>query len=200
MARGGFARWVALAAVVAFGSMAAAAPAVTPPTLPGASTNASARVGSLRLHATLGARQIVPAPSAAAAESHGMFNGTLQHRLVDGGQGGGQIVWNLSWSLSALSLTGPVTAVEIRTGRRGEVGPVLLTLCQDCGASPAGVAHQLAKGEVHALRASALYVNVATAANPGGEVRGQLTRPGRQPAPTAGNNGPAPGSTPGASP
>jgi hypothetical protein len=98
--------------------------------------------------------------------------------------------WRLVWSISESGLSGPITQAAIRVGRKGETGPVLVALCAPCRPTNAGgVPRTLTSAQATALRTSPLYVTVATAANPSGEIRGQITRslPSRLAAPTSTN-------------
>ena len=71
------------------------------------------------------------------------------------------------------------TASHIHTAAEGQNGPVLIGLTQDGG----NLGHWSATGETLTMdslddyKAGSLYVNVHTPANPGGELRGQITPP-----------------------
>jgi len=71
------------------------------------------------------------------------------------------------------------TASHIHTAAEGQNGPVLIGLTQDGG----DLGHWSATGETLTMdslgdyKAGSLYVNVHTPANPGGELRGQITPP-----------------------
>ena len=66
------------------------------------------------------------------------------------------------------------TAAHIHQGARGQTGPVIVPLTKsgDTYAAPAGA--KLSDAQMQAFKAGNLYVNVHTAQNKGGEVRGQL--------------------------
>jgi predicted small secreted protein len=66
------------------------------------------------------------------------------------------------------------TMAHIHQGARGQNGPVIVPLTKsgDIYTAPAGA--KLNEAQMQAFKAGNLYVNVHTAANKGGEVRGQL--------------------------
>jgi hypothetical protein len=66
------------------------------------------------------------------------------------------------------------TAAHIHQGARGQNGPVIVPLTKsgDTYTAPAGA--KLNDAQMQAFKAGNLYVNVHTAQNKGGEVRGQL--------------------------
>jgi hypothetical protein len=124
---------------------------------------------STKLTARLNAAQETPAPKA-AAHGAGVFTATLNGRT-------------LTWRLTFSRLSGKAVAAHIHLGRQGVAGPVAVALCGPC---VSGV-HRTATVSARlrsALLAGTAYVNVHTAKNPGGEIRGQVAGPhGVMPAP-----------------
>ena len=102
--------------------------------------------------------------------------------VASNGSGTGEIVVNtatgeLSGGVEVAGLTGDATAAHIHEGRAGVAGGVLVTLEQDAlypeqWKVPANA--ELSDSEVDLLLDGRLYVNVHTAANSAGEVRGQI--------------------------
>jgi hypothetical protein len=79
----------------------------------------------------------------------------------------------VSWKLTFRGLTGRALAAHIHIGARGKAGPVAIPLCGPCRNGVGGRA--TARGSaLSALESGRAYVNVHTARNPGGEVRGQI--------------------------
>jgi len=113
--------------------------------------------------AALSSGQEVPKQVVKMAAAHGLFKGTLTGST-------------LKWKLTYAKLTGPATAAHIHLGAKGKSGNVLIPLC---GATPAcksgltGTA-TITKAEMSDFKKHLLYVNVHTAKNPNGEIRGQL--------------------------
>ena len=120
---------------------------------------------TLSLTAKLDASQEVPRPRAAAAA-----RGTFAAGLIRSGAGG-----SLSWRLSFQGLSGKATASHVHLGRRGKAGAVAVSLCGPCRSGARGTAKLNAK-TVTALLAGGAYVNLHTASNPAGEIRGQVAR------------------------
>ena len=79
----------------------------------------------------------------------------------------------LKFTLKFAKLTGPVSAAHIHLGAMGKSGNVVVPLCAPCKSPVTGtvvVSTALQKDFSKHL----LYVNVHTAKNPAGEIRGQL--------------------------
>ena len=81
----------------------------------------------------------------------------------------------LTWRLTFKNLSGSATAAHIHTAPRRVAGPVTVPLCAPC-TSPATGTSTLTATQVTDLLAGKQYVNVHTAKNPGGEVRGQISK------------------------
>lgn len=90
--------------------------------------------------------------------------------------GGGTITVGNDGSISgSVSTTGVAgTAAHIHEGPAGKNGPVIVPLTKegDTYKVPAGA--KFTEAQMASFKAGNLYVNVHSAANPGGEVRGQL--------------------------
>jgi CHRD domain-containing protein len=113
----------------------------------------------VKLTAKLAARGEVPAPKA-AARATGLFTASLSGR-------------SLTWRLTFLRLTGRAVAAHIHLGKPGVAGPVAVPLCGPCISGAHGKVTVTAKVRV-AVLAGGAYVNVHTAKNAAGEVRGQV--------------------------
>ena len=79
----------------------------------------------------------------------------------------------LTWKLTFTRLTGKALAAHIHKGKRGQAGPVVVPLCGPCRNGQAGKVH-ISKAVVAALEGNNAYVNVHTAKNAAGEIRGQV--------------------------
>jgi len=123
------------------------------------------------LTARLSAAQEVPKPKGARAGAQGTFSAAL----VRSGPGG-----TLSWKLTFQGLTGKATASHIHVGVRGRAGAVRVSLCGPCRSGARGSAKVDAK-TITALLGGSTYVNVHTARNPAGEIRGQISKSAKPP-------------------
>jgi len=82
---------------------------------------------------------------------------------------------SLDYKIEYTGLTGPATAAHIHgPAATGANAPVLVPFAS--AATPIAGASILTQDQVDALVAGKTYVNVHTAANPGGEIRGQIAR------------------------
>jgi hypothetical protein len=110
--------------------------------------------------ATLNIAQEVPKETGAPAMAAGKFTATLTGTT-------------LKWSLTFSHLTGAATAAHIHMGAKGKPGAVIVALCGPCK-SPASGTAKVSAAVVKAMSGGQAYVNVHTAKNPGGEIRGQV--------------------------
>lgn len=124
--------------------------------LAGAARNAS----PIMIAAKLTAKQEVPKQVVKNTKASGSFTGDIT---------GTKLTWTLKFS----HLTGPATAAHIHLGAMGVSGNVVVPLCTPCKSPMKGTA-TLTKALLKDLKTHKLYVNVHTAKNPNGEVRGQL--------------------------
>ena len=82
----------------------------------------------------------------------------------------------LSWKLTYSGLTGPATAAHFHgPAEAGKNGGVAVAI-PGATSSPAEGSATLTDAQAADLLAGRYYVNVHTAANPGGEIRGQVTK------------------------
>lgn len=84
----------------------------------------------------------------------------------------------LCYTLSARNLSGPAMAAHVHVAPRNVAGPIVIPLTVGTGTSFTVSACTTADEALLALvdtNPRAYYVNVHTAAFPGGEIRGQLT-------------------------
>jgi CHRD domain len=127
---------------------------------------------TLGLTAKLNASQEVPKPRATATA-----RGVFAAGMVRNGAGG-----SLSWRLTFQGLSGKATAAHVHLAKRGKAGAVAVSLCGPCRSGARGTAKLNAK-IVTALLGGGAYVNVHTAKNPAGEIRGQVARSSAPPPP-----------------
>jgi hypothetical protein len=114
--------------------------------------------------ATLNAKSEVPAPKGVPAGAKGAFIGSYKTNSK-----GGVLTWRLTFS----GLSGPGMAAHIHMGKVGAAGPVIVPLCGPCKAAQSGKG-QVSKAVISAIASGKAYVNVHTAKNAAGEIRGQV--------------------------
>ena len=120
---------------------------------------------SYNISAGLDVKQEVPKQAVKAPNARGSFSGTV----VENGNKA-----TLKWKLSYSHLSGKATAAHIHLGKRGVAGNVLVALCGgNCHSGMRGTA-TFSKDVVDKIERGLTYVNVHTAKNPAGEIRGQV--------------------------
>jgi hypothetical protein len=122
----------------------------------------ASRHATIKLKAQLNAGQEIPKQKVAAPRGTGRWTATLTGT-------------SLKWKLTFAHLSGPATQAHVHMGARGKSGNVLIPLCAPCRTGATGTATVTA-AEKQALLTGKTYVNVHTAKNPLGEIRGQVTR------------------------
>ena len=118
---------------------------------------------SYTVSASMTAKADVPAPKG-AANAKGGFTGTYTENTS-----GAVLKWKLTFS----ALTGKAMAAHIHRGKRGVAGAVIVSLCGPCKNGQSGTV-TISKAAIKSLEAGAAYVNVHTAKNQAGEIRGQV--------------------------
>jgi hypothetical protein len=120
-----------------------------------------------KVSSSLTAKKETPAPKGTSG-AVGSFTGSY----VENSKGA-----VLTWKLSFSHLTGAGTAAHIHKGKPGVAGAVIVPLCGPCKSGQGGKA-TISKAVVAALEGGSAYVNVHTAKNAGGEIRGQVKTAG----------------------
>lgn len=82
----------------------------------------------------------------------------------------------LSWKVSYSGLTGPATAAHFHGPADVGKNAGVMVPIPGIAKSPAEGSATLTDAQASDLLAGKLYVNIHTAANPGGEIRGQVTK------------------------
>jgi hypothetical protein len=121
---------------------------------------AAATSKTYKLSAKLTASREVPKPTGVPAGATGRFTGTLVGK-------------KLKFKLTFAKLSGKAMSAHIHKGKAGKAGPVLVPLCGPC---KSGVAKTLTVSSAarNAIERNLTYVNVHTAKNKNGEIRGQI--------------------------
>ncbi|HUG63733.1 MAG TPA: CHRD domain-containing protein [Gaiellaceae bacterium] len=83
--------------------------------------------------------------------------------------------FSIAWTLTFRNLTGRAQAAHIHRGKVRKAGPVLVSLCGPCRSGQKGKA-SVSKGVAAAIKSGRTYVNVHTARNQAGEIRGQIKK------------------------
>ena len=113
----------------------------------------------------------------APANARGLFTGTV----TEGGANR-----SLRWTLTFSNLSGKAVAAHVHKGRPGVAGGVLVPLCGPCKPGQSGSV-PIPKEAADALKQGRAYVNVHTARNQAGEIRGQAKLTGKTAGPGAGS-------------
>src|SRR6195952_548604 len=82
----------------------------------------------------------------------------------------------LSWKITYSGLSGPATAAHFHGPAEAGKNAGVAVAIPNATSSPAEGSATLTEAQAADLMAGKYYVNVHTAANPGGEIRGQVTK------------------------
>ncbi|MGH7541612.1 MAG: CHRD domain-containing protein, partial [Gemmatimonadota bacterium] len=117
-----------------------------------------------RVRTPLNSAQEVPSPTGDVGSARGVFTATVT-------KSGSRAT--VAWRLTFSGLTGAAAAAHVHIGARGQAGAVAIPLCGPCRNGQTGRA--IARGAaLRALEGGRAYVNVHTAQNGAGEIRGQI--------------------------
>ena len=139
--------------------LAAAALLLSLPAVAGSSS-----VTTIGLTSHLTASQEIPPQTVKNLGASGTF--TAQLRPVKNG-------YRLTWKLTYRGLTGRATTAYLHQGKPGAHGAALVHLCSLCTSGKTGSSY-FSPPELKLVRAGKVYVNIRTAKNPSGEIRGQV--------------------------
>jgi hypothetical protein len=126
---------------------------------------ARSQADRITIRAAMNAAEERPVPRGEVANARGTFTATLTKS--DTGAA-------MNWELDFSNLTGPSVAAHIHIAERGQPGPVVVPLCAPCTSGASGTANINAT-VLAAIQDDRAYVNVHTAMNAPGEIRGQVT-------------------------
>ena len=115
-----------------------------------------------KMKATLSGKSEVPANSSAATG-----NADIDYDAA---------TKKLTWKLTYSGLSGPATAAHFHGPAEAGKHAGVAVAIPNASSSPAEGSATLTDAQAADLMAGKYYVNVHTAANPGGEIRGQVTK------------------------
>jgi hypothetical protein len=131
-------------------------------------TSGSKKTETYSFKSTLTAAQERPKPKAPSGAG-----GSFSARSVEANGS-----TTFTWKLSFHGLSGPAVAAHVHLGKKGTAGAVLISLCGPCKNGQTGKVKIVSAAE-DAMEKGKAYVNVHTAKNAGGEIRGQVILTGK---------------------
>jgi hypothetical protein len=134
------------------------------------STSSTSKAGgdTYSFKATLTGAAEVPKPKAPAGAGGG-FTGKST-------ESGSKVSFH--WVLRFHGLSGRAMAAHVHSGKKGKAGPVVVALCGPCKNGQSGTV-KISSAVEEALEKGGTYVNVHTAKNAAGEIRGQVKLTGK---------------------
>ncbi|MBA3434303.1 MAG: CHRD domain-containing protein [Actinobacteria bacterium] len=160
---------VAVAAILALGVAVAGLASTSSSSGIGQSTSETTTTEgpkTTKHRAALTAAAEVPRPKGVKAGAGGTFK-------VDLTDSSGS--YSIAWTLTYKNLTGRAAAAHIHRGKPGKAGPVVVSLCAPCRSGGKGKA-KVSKTVANLMKGGSAYVNVHTAKNAAGEIRGQIKK------------------------
>lgn len=133
-----------------------------------ASSTSTAGAETYSFTATLNRAQEVPKPKAPVAAG-GTFTGKSTET---------KSATTFHWVLKFHGLSGKALAAHVHLGKNGKAGPVAIALCGPCKNGQSGTV-KISSSAESALEKGGAYVNVHTAKNGAGEIRGQVKLTGK---------------------
>lgn len=122
----------------------------------------------MSVRAALTASQEIPPQAVAVKNASGVFSATLAKTKKG---------YRLSWRLTFRNLSGMATSAYIHKGKPGQHGAAFFHLCSPCTSGAHGGSYA-SPSEATFLSNGLMYVNIRTAKNPAGEIRGQIRAAG----------------------
>ena len=132
------------------------------------STGTTAANSTYTFKATLNSGQEVPHPKAPAGAA-----GSFAAKSTESGS-----TTTFRWTLKFHGLSGKAMAAHVHLGKKGKAGAVIVPLCGPCKNGQTGTVTITSSIE-DSLEKGATYVNVHTAKNAAGEIRGQVKLTGQ---------------------
>ena len=127
--------------------------------------SAAPQADTYNLAATMKARAEVPRPTGVPVGATGLFKGKAVELANDRAR--------LTWRLTFSKLSGRAMAAHIHSGKVGKAGGVMVPLCGPCRSGQRGTA-TITHAQLRTIEVGRAYVNVHTAKNTAGEIRGQV--------------------------
>src|ERR1700712_670999 len=129
----------------------------------------------------LGTAVALAGPASAAKMKATLDGKSEVPATTSAGKGTADIEWDaaskkLSWKLTYSGLSGPATAAHFHGPAAAGANAGVAVAIPNATSSPAEGSATLTDAQAADLTAGKYYINVHTAANPGGEIRGQVTK------------------------